>query len=597
MHPGLEAELRAGFIKKIPTSFDEVFSTSLIGIFLKPGPCSKKGLNPDHITIEYIFDHCLKEHGFPVVGSGPIRFFLSRPVRSVFNPILNGPYRAVPEKKIIETYKKLAKYSLNIAMQKTLGFWLTRNKHAVMFPLATQGNAGVLYVYALKHFLGEESIDKDIPKAIEYCRDAANLGFEAAIERLPMLLNNYAIMLGNGSDGFAKDFPKSIGLLREAISLGESGGELAQMNLPLFLNNYALQLYNGADDTEKDRSKAISLFREASSLGCLQSVTNLPIFLDDYAAMLFGGRDGVERNITKAVDFCKEAIELGCEQSKEKLFLLSTVLLNGNGDFPKDIATAVDLCKFLDRFGYEKGKALLSEMINAGIVEGNKSIILADKRIEHSDDHDLIITNSHFLRENLDQQQCMLRFYNGQVRVGLRSFFPIPTSLGPRTTVSEIASRIKSSAKEALPEIDKRPDHALYTEDKRYMYDPASISWEAQKGFKVSNIFYSAPNIKLGSPYFEFSCSVFETNELTLHCWGPDETEDSGISPLYGIIIERHEDFPAIMLDGIVDFRENWEKTFSSERQLGFDLSLGFWDGFLIAGAKRIKIAIAPSKI
>ena len=509
LHPGLQTKLRTEATKKIPTTFDEIFSTSQRGVFLPEATCSELSIAPQNITVEYIFDHCLKEHGFPVTGSGPMRFFLSRPVNAALKPILNRPYRVIPEKKLIETYKQLAAYSINVGMQKVLGFWIG-NKHEVMSPLAAQGIPEVLFKYATMHFNGLHGVGRNIPKSIEYCRDAANLGSKAAIE-----------------------------------------------NLPNFLNNYAL--------------------------------------------MFFNGTDGVQKDIAKAIDLFKEAAQLGCEQSKNNLFCASVDFLTGLFGLTKDIAAGIDLCQFLDKLGYQKAKTLLNEMINAGIVDGKRSIILAGYPIEHNDESDLIITRSYTFEGNLDHYQRMLRFYDGQVRVTRSSFFPIFTTLGARTTAttaSQLISAIKGSARRELPAIDSKPDHTLCTEDQVYFYDPDSISYTTTSKFSLGQNFWSAPGIELAASHFKFNLSVFETDELFLHYWGPDETPNGGTSPLYAVTIERAEDSPGILLDGIVDFKETWEKTFSSERQFGYDLSsLEPLRGLLIAGAKKIEISVAPSKI
>lgn len=143
----------------------------------------KLGLKPEDMVIEYIYDDCLKER-FYVKGKGPRHFYLSRPIKNTqLANILRRLHGIIPESLIIENHKNSIAYCRNPSLDK-------------IDAGQKRGNPTILTNGATTLAEGEK-LERNMPRAIELCRDAANLGVKRTARNLGILVFNYAEWLYN----------------------------------------------------------------------------------------------------------------------------------------------------------------------------------------------------------------------------------------------------------------------------------------------------------------------------------------------------------------------------------------------------------------
>jgi len=348
-HPGLEERLRSDLTERLsdPNLINNVFSSSTRMISPSDDIRAKFCLKPEEMVVEYIYDDCLWQRGFWVSGTGPRCFYLSRSVNPRLAKILRRPHGVIPEARILEIYK------LEVAA-------LEDTAHPYVIEAAAKwGMPFALNSYAVNLFDGQDGIEKDMPKGIEVCRDAASLGDEKAKRNLPIFLNDYAVKLFHGGDGIGRDISNAIKLYQEAAGLGN---EKAKRNLPRALNDYndyAAKLFDGMDGLERNIPKAIEAMRELWHLGNEAAKHNLPILLARYSVKLFHGRDGIVKNRSKAIEVAREAVRLGGESVIDLSVALANYSINlfkGTDGVERNIPKAIETCR--EAAGLENADAI-----------------------------------------------------------------------------------------------------------------------------------------------------------------------------------------------------------------------------------------------
>ena len=222
-----------------------------------------------------------------------------------------------------------------------------------LFSAALHNCADALHNCADTSFQGtDDGVKKNPFKALDLLREAAGLGNELSIRKLPGAISYYANMLFNGTEDIEKNVPQSIEMMREAVSLGDA---YAIRNLPVFLHNYSVMLTSGQNGIDKDIFRGIEVCREAARLGQVASIRDLPISIYDYSIKLFYGRDGIERDISRSIEFMRETESLGYERAIRGLQCLlndyAVMLHNGVNEVVKDIPKSIEFCREASRLG------------------------------------------------------------------------------------------------------------------------------------------------------------------------------------------------------------------------------------------------------
>lgn len=155
-------------------------------------------------------------------------------------------------------------------------------------------------------------------------QDAIYNGAEQeSVRYLPIALKDYSLWLYKGENGITKDIPRAVEVCRESVALGN---QEAKGFFPILLNNYAAWLFRGENGLEQNLAKAVDICREAANLGHEKTRLKLPVYLYTYASALFEGKANVPQDIPHAIKVCQEAADLGNEDAISNL--------------PKMIATA-----------------------------------------------------------------------------------------------------------------------------------------------------------------------------------------------------------------------------------------------------------------
>ena len=141
------------------------------------------------------------------------------------------------------------------------------------------------------YYLGE-GIAKDLVKAVEWCRRAAEQGYAPA-------QNGLAILYSNGY-GVAKDLVKDVEWSRKAA---EQGYAIAQNNLGIN--------YEQGEGIAKDRVKAVEWYRRAAEQGYDAAQYNL--------ARSYENGDGIEKDPVKAAQLYRQAAEQSHQKSINEL--------------------------------------------------------------------------------------------------------------------------------------------------------------------------------------------------------------------------------------------------------------------------------------
>jgi TPR repeat protein len=321
MYPELETDLRSTFAEEFARGIEHcVYCCSSFAGFVSTDIASKFALGPQTVVLEYIYDVCLDEMaGGYVRDTGMKHLFLTKSISSA-NPILRAilkrPYCKISQENILKIYKN------GVKIQQKLSHRMTINEE--LLSLVNAGSAFAMNYYWDALFNGVNGFIRDVPTSIEICRDAADLGAEDAVQKLPKLLAWYARWLfeGDADRGIERNIPKALELFREVMELDESFKEI----FPSFLSRYAHWLFEGNSERgiEKDESMGIGFIREAVALGDNDSQETLSSFLSDYSMDLFYGSNGIEKNIPEAVKACEEAANLGEETAIQNLPLVLT---------------------------------------------------------------------------------------------------------------------------------------------------------------------------------------------------------------------------------------------------------------------------------
>lgn len=223
----------------------------------------------------------------------------------------------------------------------------------------------MMALYSSWLFNGEYGFKRDLPRGIEIYQEAAALGNSQAEANLPRMKSIYAVSLFNGQHGVKRDMSKAIDVCRESLALGlrEAEGDLAQM-----LRVYSISLFQGTDGISKDASTAIELCREAVNLGDADAKHNLPLFLIQYSGFLFNGERGEIRDIPRAIDLCREAVRLDERKARstlaQMLSIYSVFLFNGEQGFTKDTEKAIEFCREATSLGDVEARQHLSVMLD-----------------------------------------------------------------------------------------------------------------------------------------------------------------------------------------------------------------------------------------
>jgi TPR repeat protein len=175
---------------------------------------------------------------------------------------------------------------------------------------------------------GGNGVEKNIPRAIEYCERLANLlGDSKAQEQLPKMLYRYSIYLLKGEEGVEKNIPEAISYCERAAELGNSK---AKEYLPQMLYSYSMCLFKGKEGVEKDMLAAIGYCERAEKLGNDKAREDLPKMLYDYSIYLFNGAEGIERDLSEGISYCARAANLGNQTAVSGLFRMTTIARSSN---------------------------------------------------------------------------------------------------------------------------------------------------------------------------------------------------------------------------------------------------------------------------
>jgi TPR repeat protein len=148
---------------------------------------------------------------------------------------------------------------------------------------AAERDPAKAYFLAVRYRDGD-NVPKNLPKAVEYMRKAADAGFATSLNDLGVM---YA--LGNG---VRQDAAEAVRWYRKAAELGL---DVAQNNLGFILEN--------GDGVPKDLAQAASWYRKAAEQGHANAQSNL-------GTMYLNGT-GVPKSYTEAVKWYRKAAESG----------------------------------------------------------------------------------------------------------------------------------------------------------------------------------------------------------------------------------------------------------------------------------------------
>ena len=350
-YPGLESSTRAIYLNEINSKSFNLLYRSAVGCIDMP----------EFINLEYVFDECLEE----LLGRGedaevlPRFLFLRKALKSTFAGLLNKPYAKVPTEKLDSIFRYRARYTRKLETPPI-------SIHEDLLALRNYGSAEDIRFYSYCFFNGENGFSRDVPRAIEMCKDAAELGDSAAKEGLSSYLAQYGGWLMFGENGFSRDIPKAIEIYKE---LSERGCEEVKSYLPRLLASYSVWVFYGQNGITRDIQKAIQVCREAAERDDESSIHNLPLFLKDYALWLYNGENGISKDIPKAVEVCRESVTLGNQEAKSFFPTLlnnyAAWLFRGENGIEQNLAMAVKVCREAAELGNEEAIAKLPTMLVA----------------------------------------------------------------------------------------------------------------------------------------------------------------------------------------------------------------------------------------
>jgi len=170
----------------------DVYCHSSVADFASESMISQLSLTPNTVLLSYAYDPAVSElvPGF-ANGIGVLRLFLTREVNPEIIEILRRPFAKSPETAISKIYTMTMREAAKRTPQQA-------SSEEVTF-LKNIGNPTMLKHISAWHFQGKHGFKASMPKAIEFCRGAADLGNKEAEHNLPIMLYEYAsqLYLGN----------------------------------------------------------------------------------------------------------------------------------------------------------------------------------------------------------------------------------------------------------------------------------------------------------------------------------------------------------------------------------------------------------------
>ena len=266
-YPGLETALRLAFTNALAgKSFRcAFFPRSSVAGFASDDEITKLSLSSETVILEYTHNHCLDVSSDGLLkGQDTRRLFLTRAINPALTEILTRYNYKISEENLLSIYRYCSQLSRIIAFQKPVKELEFLTNRGIFFGLCAQF-----------FFEGKNGLTMNKLKAIEICKEGADLGDAEAKFLLPCFVANYASCLAIG-DGIERDISKAVDFCRESIDLGY---ERSKKPLPAFLFDYAFCLLKGKSGVNMDIPKAIEIWKEALALGSKEASDNMLIFL------------------------------------------------------------------------------------------------------------------------------------------------------------------------------------------------------------------------------------------------------------------------------------------------------------------------------
>jgi len=265
----LEAALNKKVFELIGTGIPvDTYCRSAMADFASERMISQLGLIPNTVILSYIYDPATSEMTEAHVSSmGILRLFFTREADPELAEILGRPFAKSSENEVSKIYTMTMREATKRRPQQA-------SSEEVTF-LKNIGNPIMLKHISAWHFQAKNGFKASMPKAIEFCREAADLGNKEAEHNLPIMLYKYASQLYTGKF-VIKNEQQGINFCEEAVILGNAE---AKTNLPIMLYNFAVALLQKQPQTASLKDQAIGLLRRAADLGhvgSIQIISSLP---------------------------------------------------------------------------------------------------------------------------------------------------------------------------------------------------------------------------------------------------------------------------------------------------------------------------------
>jgi hypothetical protein len=239
----------------------DIHCRSAMADFASEAILSQLGLTTNTVILSYIYDPATSEMTETHVnGMGILRLFFTREADPELVEILRRPLAKAPETQIRKIYTMTMREAAKRRPQQTSSDEVTFLKNI--------GNPTMQKHISAWHFHAKHGFEANIAKAIEFCREAADLGNKEAEYNLPIMLYEYASRLYLGKFT-AKNEQQGINFCEEAAILGNQN---ARANLPIMLYNSAVGLLQKQPQTNSLKQQAIELLRKSANLGHADSI-------------------------------------------------------------------------------------------------------------------------------------------------------------------------------------------------------------------------------------------------------------------------------------------------------------------------------------
>lgn len=243
----------------------DIHCRSAMADFASEAILSQLDLTTNTVILSYIYDPATSEMTEThVSGMGILRLFFTRESDPELVEILRRPLAKAPETQISKIYTMTMREAAKSTPQQTSSDEVTFLKNI--------GNSTMLKHISAWHFHAKHGFKANMPKAIEFCREAADLGNKEAEHNLPIMLYEYASRLYLGKFT-AKNEQQGINFCEEAAILGNQN---AKVNFPIMLYNFAVVLLKKQPQTDPLKEQAIGLLRKAADLGHADSIEIIP---------------------------------------------------------------------------------------------------------------------------------------------------------------------------------------------------------------------------------------------------------------------------------------------------------------------------------